>query len=53
MQFSKNIGVGQNESRGSKNLCNSILSKTQKFIIFTIYQNYILALSTHTPAKNL
>ena len=47
MQFSQNIdGFRQNYSQGLYNSCNSKKQKTlEKCLIFTIYQNYTLALS--------
>ena len=48
MQFSMKIdGFEQNDSQGSENSYNSYEQyPLEKFLIFTIYQNYTLALRT-------
>ena len=49
MQFSTKIdGFEQKDSQGFENSYNSYEQYPLKFLIFTIYQNYTLALNTPT-----
>ena len=55
MQFSTKIdGFEQKDSQGFENSYNSYEQyPLEKFFIFTIYQNYTLALRTKWLSKNL